>query len=414
MSGSHLAPGNSGNTRKRAERAQGKRERDDEVRSARQSRVAEPETHRAAPADRRMNDALAAVAPKAVKADASVPKRKKHVLGKILLILLALGVAVGAIGIGTAVIITHGPSEQAKTLFVRTFKDTGTVRWVPDLFLSEDEVQRIVNPVKADGTKKYTIEKEAVVTEVTIEPIPEDEPVIELKDIIGASWHGKMVIVRDPGLVRLALPKRMEETGAYGFELLMQIEDFCEQYGAVAGITAGGFSMENGRPLGFVIKNGKVIISNDVIKISAPPAGGFTEDHKLIVGNMSEQEALDRGIVEGFCWQPLLIVDGIKQTGMGGGYNPRAAIGQRADGTVILVLIEGRMVSSLGATYDDLADFMEEQGCINAINLDSGRSSVMVYEGEVVTKIAVGAGIQTVSRAAPNAFVVMPVGWTNE
>ena len=72
------------------------------------------------------------------------------------------------------------------------------------------------------------------------------------------------------------------------------------------------------------------------------------------------------------------------------------------------------MISSLGATYDDIADFMEEQGCINAINLDSGRSSVMVYEGAPITKIAVGAGIQTTSRAAPNAFVVMPEGWTDD
>ena len=71
------------------------------------------------------------------------------------------------------------------------------------------------------------------------------------------------------------------------------------------------------------------------------------------------------------------------------------------------------MISSLGATSDDLADFMEEQGCINAGNLDSGRSSIMVFNGEPVTKVAIGAGVQTVNRAVPNAFVVMPEGWTD-
>ena len=339
------------------------------------------------------------------------PKRR-HIVGKILLILLTLFVAAGIAGLGTALLVIHGPSEQAKTLFVRTFRDTGTVYWVPEMFMSKEEVEEIANPVSADGTKKYTIEKEAVDTEVIIEPIPEDKPVIELVDIAGTSWHGKMLIVRDPSLVRLAVPKSTEEKGAFGE--LKQVEEYCEMYGAVAGITAGGFYMDTGRPFGFIIKNGRVVIPNGFERENEKGFGGFTADHKLVVGSFTEQEALEKGIVEGLCWQPLLIVNGIKQTGMGGGYNPRAAIGQRADGTVILVLIEGRMISSLGATYDDLADFLEEQGCINAINLDSGRSSVMVYDGEVITKIAVGAGIQTENRAAPNAFVVMPEGWTDD
>ncbi len=337
---------------------------------------------------------------------------RRHLAGKILLIIFTLFVAAGVAGLGTVLLVTHGPSEQAKTLFVRTFKDTGTLKWVPEVFMSDEEVDRLTNPVSSQGARKYTVEIEAAVTEVTFEPIPEDKPVIELVDITGPSWHGKMMIVRDPSLVRLAMPKATEEKGAWGET--KQVEEFCEMYGAIGGITAGGFYMQTGRPAGFVIKNGKVVVPNDTVKEPARPFVGFTADHRLVTGYFSEQDALDNGIVEGICWWPRLIIDGIKQTGLGGGYNPRAAIGQRADGTVILVLIEGRMISSLGATFDDLADFMEEQGCINACNLDSGRSSVMVYEGVPVTKIAVGAGIQTENRAAPNAFVVMPEGWTDD
>lgn len=339
------------------------------------------------------------------------PKRR-HVAGKILLILFTLFVAGGIAGLGTVLLVTHGPSEQAKTLFVRTFKDTGTLKWVPEVFMADEEVDRLANPVSSVAVKKYTVEKEAVVSEVTFEPVPEDKPVIELVDITGSSWHGKMLIVRDPSLVRLAVPKATEEKGAWGE--VKQIEEFCDMYGAIGGITAGGFYMQTGRPAGFVIKNGKVVVPNDTVKEPSRPFVGFTADHKLVTGYFSEQDALDNGVVEGICWWPRLIIDGVKQTDLGGGYNPRAAIGQRADGTVILVLIEGRMISSLGATFDDLADFMEEQGCINACNLDSGRSSVMIYEGVPVTKIAVGAGIQTENRAAPNAFVVMPEGWTDD
>ena len=333
-------------------------------------------------------------------------------MGKVLLVIITLFVAVGIAGLGSILLVIHGPSQQAKAMFVRTFKDTGTVYWVPELFMSAEEVEIIANPRIAEGARKYFVEREAAVSEVVIEPVPEDEEVIELVDISGVSWHGKMLVVRDPSLVRLAVPKATEEKGAYG--QVMQIENFCEMYGAVGGITAGGFYMDTGRPFGFVIKNGKIVIPNENEKKPSRYFVGFTAEHKLVVGRFTEQEALEKGVVEGLCWQPALIADGIKGTGMGGGYNPRAAIGQKADGTVILVLIEGRMISSLGATYDDLADFMEEQGCINACNLDSGRSSVMVYDGEIVTKIAVGAGIQTENRAAPNAFVVMPEGWTDD
>ena len=391
--GSHLAQGSDGNKKRNVET-------DDRVSSIAEETAADEtiiETYEAAD--------------KIQRVPVRTKKKSRHIVGKVLLVAFALCVAMGMVGLGTVLLITHGPSEQAKTIFVRTFKDTGTVQWVPELFLPEEEVARLVNPKVAEGGKKYTVEREAAITEVVFEPVPEDKQVIELVDISGASWHGKMLIVRDPSLVRLAIPKAQEERGVFSLGELMDVEDFCELYGAIAGITAGGFNMETGRPAGFIIKNGKVVISNDGERREAC---GFTGDHVLVVGKMTEEEALERGVVEGLCWQPLLIVDGVKLTGIGGGYNPRAAIGQCADGTVILVLIEGRMISSLGATYDDIADFMEEQGCINAINLDSGRSSVMVYEGVPITKIAVGAGIQTTSRAAPNAFVVMPEGWTDD
>ena len=393
--GSHLAPGNDGNKKRKTE-------------------IPDRPPKREKPAERRVEEEpVSERESRSVEEPAPVKRKKvkKHTFGKVLLVLLALFVAMGCVGLGTVLLITHGPSEQAKTIFVRTFIDTGTLQWVPSLFFSEDEVVRIVVPELSQGGKKYPIEKEAAVTEVTFEPVPDDQPVVELVDISGPSWHGKMIVVRDPSLVRLAITETMEERGVYGFSELKQVEEFCEQYGAVAGITAGGFDMETGAPAWFIIKGGRVVVSCHNARGCAV---GFTADHRLLVGWMNETEALERGMVEGLCWPPILIENGVKVTGMGGGYNPRAAIGQKADGTVILVLIEGRMVSSLGASFDDLADFMEEQGCINACNLDSGRSSIMVYNGEPVTKVAIGAGIQLVNRAAPNAFVVMPEGWTDD
>jgi exopolysaccharide biosynthesis protein len=61
------------------------------------------------------------------------------------------------------------------------------------------------------------------------------------------------------------------------------------------------------------------------------------------------------------------------------GYNPRTAIGQRSDGAVIFVCIDGRQTSSLGGSYADIINIMVEYGAVNACNMDGGSSSVMLY-----------------------------------
>ena len=69
--------------------------------------------------------------------------------------------------------------------------------------------------------------------------------------------------------------------------------------------------------------------------------------------------------------------------GMGSGLNPRTAIGQRADGAVLLFVTDGRGKSGhLGASASDLIEVMRKFGAVNAANLDGGSSSCMYYEGE--------------------------------
>ena len=58
----------------------------------------------------------------------------------------------------------------------------------------------------------------------------------------------------------------------------------------------------------------------------------------------------------------------------------RTAIGQRADGAVILLVTDGRTASSLGATHNDVIDIMVSYGAITAAMLDGGSSSLMYYE----------------------------------
>ncbi|MBP5564626.1 MAG: phosphodiester glycosidase family protein, partial [Lachnospiraceae bacterium] len=126
-------------------------------------------------------------------------------------------------------------------------------------------------------------------------------------------------------------------------------------------------------------------------------------DNVLVVGRMTAGYAQSIGIRDALSFGPSLIVNGksAQYSGSGSGLNPRTAIGQRENGDVLLLVIEGRQPSSLGATMGDLITIMEEYGAVNAANLDGGMSSSMYYNGEdVVSSCTLGF------REMPSAFVV--------
>ena len=76
-----------------------------------------------------------------------------------------------------------------------------------------------------------------------------------------------------------------------------------------------------------------------------------------------------------------------------GGRNPRTAIGYTKDNHLIMLTADGREGASIGLTLIELANLMKEFGCVNAMNLDGGGSTVMYLQGNVVNKPAVEGGI---------------------
>ena len=76
-----------------------------------------------------------------------------------------------------------------------------------------------------------------------------------------------------------------------------------------------------------------------------------------------------------------------------GGRNPRSAIGYTKDNNFIFVAVDGREGSSIGMTLMELANFMQSIGCVGAINLDGGGSTVMYVNGKVVNKPQQTGGI---------------------
>ncbi len=117
---------------------------------------------------------------------------------------------------------------------------------------------------------------------------------------------------------------------------------------------------------------------------------------------MTAQHALDIGVRYAASYGPALVVNGKSAGGsyaLGGGLNPRTAIGQRADGAMMLLVINGRALDSLGATLDDLVDIFLEYGAVNATNLDGGSSSIMIMNDEYLTSSAYIFGERVVATA---------------
>ena len=176
----------------------------------------------------------------------------------------------------------------------------------------------------------------------------------------------------------------------------------------MAAVNGGGSSDSGGvgnggKPLGLVISEGKLLnkaSSNE----DHNTVVGFNKDNKLIIGKMTSAEAEKKGLRDALSFGPALVVNGkgAEVRGASSGLNPRTAIGQRADGAVLMLVIDGRQASSLGATYSDLIKVMVEYGAVNAINLDGGSSSLMYYRGNYLNNGVVLTG----SREMPTAFIV--------
>jgi len=226
---------------------------------------------------------------------------------------------------------------------------------------------------------------------------------ITIEDIAGPNYKGKVMLIKDPTRVKLAVTK---EIGVRGEKVSELVKDL----GGIAGINAGGFYDPNGEgnggiPDGLTIRNGKLVYNN--VGDKAVNMVGFDDQGKMVLGNMTAKQAEARHLREAVTFAPNLILEGKSVISGDGGWGiaPRTGIGQRADGTVIFVVIDGRQLDwSIGATLSDLTKVFEDYEAVNAFNLDGGSSSEMVYQGKVLNKIPNIFGERDVSTA----FVVVP------
>ena len=338
------------------------------------------------------------------------------VIGRIFVVLLETVLLAAVALYGVMFVLAKGPSPTARELFVRSVQETSAAGFLANLFFTDEEIAQIT---ANKGIPDY-IQTDVSLIEITkpTEPDPtadgpqadawglidEDGDGIIIEEVKGEGYAGYMMVVLDPSRVILG-----SDPGNYNIRGYT-VEQMVKKYDAVAGTNAGGFWDENGEgngsiPDSMVVYEGKVYYSG---KGSHNGFAGFDDQHILHVGNFTSADVKKRNIQYGVGFGPVLVVNGeIAYTGsLGSGVNPRTAIGQRSDGAVLLLVIDGRQVTSMGATFMDLAEVFLKFGAVNACNMDGGSSSMMWYDGDYVNNCASMIGI----RPVPTAFLVLKEG----
>ena len=318
--------------------------------------------------------------------------------------------------------IFNGPSINARNRLTMSMRESSGMKWCPGLFIGEDTVAEIEQessyelPDELSDFSQIQINLGSGLTGSDNDEWADAVDGIRIEDVKGDTFNAYVMLIRDPSRVYLATSTEKFSTAIPG----TRINDQIEKEGAVAAINAGAFwdngtsSKEVGSvPQGLVISDSKVVWKTG----SAPEEGfaGFNQDNILVVAKtMTGDKAMELGIRDGCCFGPVLIMNGeINEDAYNtnSGLNPRTAIGQRADGTVIFLCIDGRQVSSMGGTYANLIDIMIEYGAVNACNLDGGSSTVMLhrdYETGEVSMINSYSLLQEEPRRMPTFYMVRP------
>ena len=339
--------------------------------------------------------------------------KKKGTFAKILLVVLILAL----IGIMSLLFLLYGPWSGFRDWLITTAMSSMRHQYLATWFYDDKTIQECLNKNKvvevSDVTDENTIEivdydkKEEVVyaNEYERQILEKDENNNDYKIIKidgGNDYEGYMAVIYDPSRIEVATSSYIGRSGEY-------LTDISKKNNALVAINGGGFIDENNKgsgatPLGITMSKGK-LLSN-----SGGTFGliGFNNENKLLLGKITSTQAKQRGIRDCVSFGPYLILNGEKSQiyGNGGwGKAPRTAIGQRADGIVLFLVLDGNRTLGKGATIKDMIEIFERYGAINASNLDGGTSTSMTVKGKTVnnpTNLSGGSG----TRPIPSAFIL--------
>ncbi len=319
-------------------------------------------------------------------------KLRKNKLKKFLITIIILFL----LGSGVFTFLLYGPYSGFREWLITTAMTTMTHQYLATWFYDDATIQDVLSRNSVVETNEMTdpnlltvVTNNNIETEYAneyerriLEKDSEDQ-VYKIIEIEGKGYSGYLAAIYDPSRIKTVVTRKLGTCGQY-------LKTMAEENDALLAINGGGFIDPNynsngANPLGITFSDGKLITSN--IYKGAGGLIGLTEENKLVLGKMTVEEARDLKVRDGVTFGPFLIVNGKSSEVLGnGGWGtaPRTVIGQRKDGIVLFLVIDGRRVGKPGADMDDLIEIMENYGAYNAANLDGGTSSVIYANGKII------------------------------
>ena len=315
-------------------------------------------------------------------------KRKTTgVLGIVLALALTI-VAAGGVIYGAYAVVSSQPGPAGETAAAAVRDTTLSV-------FAESTVQTGEAPSPAPVPAE-----DAEANEYDYKEILSDEDGLLVARIVGKRWSGFIAVIDDPMRVKVSVcPVFSTEIRGYS------VAEHAENTGAVLAINGGGFEDPGGAGNG-AMPTGNVMANGELRWNSYGSTVGMDGSGLLHVGEFSGNQCVEMGLQWAVGYGPTLVENGVIREGLDPLYlEPRTAVGQRADGSVIFVVLQGRQPAALGVSRQELAEIMVKYGAVNAGNLDGGASSDMYFQGEYVNVCNTSGG----PRGLPTAVVVMPV-----
>ncbi|CAM9500518.1 unnamed protein product [Bubo scandiacus] len=211
--------------------------------------------------------------------------------------------------------------------------------------------------------------------------------------------YGHFTFVRNP----LRTFSVLEPGGAGGCQAHRRapVEETAKLGKCLVAQNGGYFDMGTGECLGNVVSDGKLVRNSGGLQNAQ---FGIRKDGTMVFGYLSEEDVLDQAnpfvqLVSGVVWllrdgevyisqSQMAECDEIQTTGTFDKFinviSARTAVGHDRQGQLVLVHVDGQ-TESRGVNLWEMAEFLKEQGVINAINLDGGGSATLVLNGTLAS-----------------------------
>lgn len=292
-------------------------------------------------------------------------------------------------------ILLYGPFENAKKTFISSAMGSMHYQWLATTFMSEDRINTLLG--KSNGADVDLGEQDTSLVKIS----NLDSTDVNKLTIEGENYIGYVLEVSNPTRVHVGYSSKLNVNEGE------KTSTIAKNYDAVAAINGGSFTddpnaeewtQNGGLPTGIIISFGEEIFvgidpDKDMLDVAA-----INEEGRLIVGKYTLSQLREMNIQEALNFGPALIYNGQMLSQFEEkGNAPKTLIGQKSDGTMVLVAIDSKSGSRVAVSTKEAQQIMYDLGCINATNLDGGKSTTMYYNGEVINNPSFATGERKIS-----------------